>query len=162
MSGKQDRETEDGLIFYLSDAEGKEHKYECTAHTGRDGLKVTQRITAIAAPIVGRLADAAFSGETTQAIADIAANPSAIQGIDFSGIGESVAEAVVSESLDLPGLVDDILSNTRRDGNALDNGPNFDTAYRRNYGELFAAVAKVVSYNRFLPLSAISAFGARK
>jgi len=147
--------------FTIKDAEGRPHRYEVMPHAPTDGFRVCSRV---AAAVIDPLAGTGLSvlAKTVPAALKRGARPGgkfdmgavldspeimdSLGALDFSTSGPALRRTV--ESLDLA-LVKDILRHANRDGKALDADINFDSAYARNYTELFVAAWKVGLYNRF-------------
>ena len=147
--------------FTIKDADGKPHRYDVMPHTPTDGFSVCSRVAAaVIDPMAGtglsvlaKTVPAALKrgskpggGFDMGAVID---DPELMEGLaelDFSTTGPALQRAV--ERMDLK-LVQDILRYTNRDGKDLSSGVNFDTAYARNYTELFVAAWKVGNFNRF-------------
>jgi len=156
--------------FTLTDADGQQHSYSVDPHTPTDGFGVCSRVAAAVIDPLAGTALAALAKTVPLAIRrgvgsdgklDVAAimdDPEiveALSGLDFANAGKGLRRAV--ESIDLH-LVRDILRHTNRGGKPLSSDLHFDTAYQRNYGEMFKAAWKVGGYNRFFEL--LDGFGA--
>ena len=149
--------------FRLIDADGRPHAYEVTLHRASEGMPLMWEIAAlVSGPLAGLLSlvaplisavGGASGGRSLRAIVDdpnvLATVSAALTGADLTSLGRSLQLALAQ-----PGnsaLVMRLLSQTTRDGVALDSPVAFDAAYTANYLELAHAVWEVVLANRFLP-----------
>ena len=153
--------------FRLTDAEGVAHAYEVTLHRATLGMPIMWELAAlVAGPLAGLLSLAGplleamnGAGGSTKSVRAIIEDPNILSVVqatlgaaDLTAIGRSLQAALAQPSNS--GLVLRILSQTERDGVALDSPVAFDAAYTGNYFELLRAVWEVVITNRFLPLPA--------
>lgn len=149
--------------FRLVDADGRPHAYEVTLHRASEGMPLMWEIAAlVAGPLAGLLSlvaplisavGGASGGRSLRAIIEdpavLVMVTDSLKGADLTSLGRSLQLALAQ-----PGnssLVTRLLSQTTRDGVALDDPFAFDDAYTANYMELARAVWEVVLANRFLP-----------
>lgn len=139
--------------FTLLDADGQAHTYEFTLHKATEGQRIMFKLYALAAgPLAGALGGLLKAGSISEVVSG-----DTVADLDLVKVGDALRAALA----DMPGLTREILRNTMRDGQRLSDDHAFDVAYRGNYWELNLALWEVVSANRFLPLSAISALVAK-
>uniref|UniRef100_A0A6M3KS12 Putative tail protein n=2 Tax=viral metagenome TaxID=1070528 RepID=A0A6M3KS12_9ZZZZ len=118
----------------IQNDDGVDVRYQAAQHPGTEGLRLAQRLFAVAGPALAPLLDTARrSGLDAE--------------IDLGGIVSALADA--ASSVDGPALVGDLLRYVVRDGVPLRNTGAIDVAYGANYGELAEALAWIVERNGF-------------
>lgn len=154
------------ISFELADADGEIHNYEVHPHDAETGQVIVWRLLALGAEPLGRLAQGALeSGALVEQLTETYQTGGAAalmeldttelaKSLDLAGMGEAIGQVLAQGKA--PELTREILKQTHRDGQPLNTSVAFGNAYRRNYGEMIAAVWKVVGINRFLPLPGIS------
>lgn len=163
--------------FELTDADGNVHRYVVTVHPGREGMHIVAKLAELGAEALGQLATqlAGVDGVLDVLKASVNNDPEAntkLQGVakslDLAGAARSLRPLIAAS----PELVKQLFKYVRRTGAPLPDGSPgaavslaediwFSQAYQANYGELAAAVAKVVALNRFFPWPATSSGSGR-
>lgn len=161
--------------FILQDADGEDHTYDVTPHTGGDHMLVV-KLAAVAGEPLGRLLQGnlvtlfdVFMSGAKEATEDAKSKEEAADQVkqtildkehDIRGVLESL-------DLDLSSVVKDVrnalfevgteelfrelFKNASRDGKPLSASKHYDEAWKRNWTEWTLAMWKIVQYNRFVP-----------
>jgi hypothetical protein len=113
-------------------------KYTVTQFPARKGFQLKVRIARLLAPALKSLLGSFDIGNLTK-LTNVDINPGMV-GQAFGALFES------SDPDDILRLVMELLRDTRREGQEIDDGV-FDVAFAANYAHLYKVVAFVVSVN---------------
>jgi len=149
----------------VHDYAGNPHTYTVVLHKPSEGMQISYEMIRAGGPALPRLIGLVLSDDgVLKKLADAAESlKSDDKNLDLADIVKLVSDHVdlraagadlesVLASLDGPSLARRILSRSLRDGAALGNDTNFDTAYAGNYAEMWLAVVKIAQANRFFPV----------
>jgi len=122
------------IEFELDDDSGSAHSYRHVLHGGRDGYRLMMRLSRIIGPALAELVEAVGDG------------PGLDGDVEWDRLG-AVISGAAERILDDERFVQDLMRHAFRDGKALRDDHQFDLAYQANYGELGAAVKRLVIDN---------------
>ncbi|MEL6348427.1 MAG: hypothetical protein AAFV53_35300 [Myxococcota bacterium] len=144
--------------FTLQDRGGVPHTYVVTLHNPDEGFILLQRLSALGLEPIAEMVQSALPrvlpaiGEGGIESMDVSV---LAQAIELSGAAQRFTAAF--QRLD-PLTIRQLLKLTERDGlrliDTVEEGrvnTEFNAAYKGNYGELFAALWRVVVFNGFFP-----------
>ncbi|MFB6373830.1 MAG: phage tail assembly chaperone [Bradymonadaceae bacterium] len=138
--------------FILEDVDGEKHEYHVTPHDPTEATPMLVKLTSIAKGPIASLLDSnagtvvkLATGEKDALDQDV---DDFIEELEFSGFLDDIYESLVEANA--PQLIQDILSETTRDGIPLRDPDNYNDAYRQNYAEMMQAVWMVIRVNGFL------------
>lgn len=136
------------VTFTLTDAEGEDHQYEVTPHSGRQGQQIFWRLTALGVePMAAALGAFDFATALQEGVADLNSK------VDLDAVAGQLRQSILAQ--DPSELAEDLLQFTLRDGKPL-KGIAFDKAYQGNWMEYAQALFHVIRANRFFPLPTTS------
>lgn len=140
------------LTFIVIDRAGVEHEYSVLPHNADEGFALSAKLLELGVEPLAQLVAGALQSGPASAEALLDADLGAVlAGVDLGEIGKRLGPVIAA----LPGLRAALLKHTTRDGKKLNDLPAFNSAYQRNYAELYQALYRVVEVNGFLSLPAI-------
>lgn len=156
--------------FETTDRDGNAHSWIVTPHPPSRGVPLMMKLQGLSLepiaealkaitsmPGAGAIVDRVGPGgkldlqdeETMRVIGEASGELiAAVQGLDAASVARSLREVMLYPGGDK--LIRAMLSEANRDGKPV--AKHFDEMFVRNYGEMFAALMEVVTYNDFLPL----------
>lgn len=142
------------IDFVLKDREGEEHHYVCIPHPPSDGFKVLDAMTTLG---IGGLVQVLFASTTMGSGADGEVSTKTdlkrlMSGFSAGDLASSI-QGGIKASGGLAVLAPMLLKHTTRDTMRLD-AAGIELSFKANYGELAAALRKVVDANGFFELLA--------
>ncbi len=160
------------LQFTVPDGDEREHQYTAIPTPAEEGMGISMRLMGmVSAPSLSALGGVMVPillRARGSSVVDLLDDPdllgnvvNALQSADLATTGAAVS-ALLQDPKNVQFLRTTLFRTVHRDGKSLADAVEFNAAFTRNYGELYAALWEVIRLNGFFALPSTWVSAAKK